>query len=311
LNTGSGSGTSPELNASVTNVSNYAVNLSTNVYTAIGTLNTSVTNVSNYAVNLSTRTNSGISSLNTSLFNLSNYVTTLNTGSGSGTSPELNASVTNISNYVVNLSTNSNTAISSLNTSLFNLSNYVTTLNTGGGGGGGTVGPNVSFTNASVISLYTNDIHSFAPSDVIDLYTTTTGKITIGSNTATVNIGTSGANASLTVYGPIAGSTITSTSDYRLKENIKYNVSLDITSLKPCYYNFVNNPEHKIGFIAHEVQEVIPQAVIGVKDAIDHDSIIPQRIDYNVISAASVHAIQQLMKKVELLEERIRVLENK
>jgi len=136
------------------------------------------------------------------------------------------------------------------------------------------------------------------------------GTIVLGSNTATVNIGTSGTGATLNVYGPISGSTITSTSDYRLKENVNYNVSMDISLLKPCYYNFINTSDHKFGFIAHEVQEVIPQAVVGTKDGVDHDSIVPQRIDYSVITAASVHAIQKLMKTIEGLEERIRVLEN-
>jgi hypothetical protein len=109
----------------------------------------------------------------------------------------------------------------------------------------------------------------------------------------------------ITVPGNINGGTLTSTSDYRLKENIEYNVSLDITRLKPCYYNFINDKEHKIGFIAHEVQEIIPEAVIGLKDGIDHDSIVPQRIDYNVITAASIHSIQNLIKNVADLENRI------
>jgi hypothetical protein len=225
----------------------------------------------------------------------------------------------NLSNYATNLSTNiasvnsnflSYGLINSTNASFVNVS--VGSLVIGGTPySSSAVGPNVSFTNASVISFFTNSTQPFAASDSITLYNTATGNITIGSNTATVNIGSSGTGATLNVYGPISGSTLTSTSDYRLKENVEYNISTDISLLKPCYYNFINTSDHKFGFIAHEVQEVIPQAVIGKKDAVDHDSIVPQRIDYSAITAASVHAIQKLMKIVEGLEERIRVLESK
>jgi hypothetical protein len=108
----------------------------------------------------------------------------------------------------------------------------------------------------------------------------------------------------------VTATTFNATSDYRLKENIDYNVSLDITRLKPCYYNFINNPEQKIGFIAHEVQEIIPEAVIGIKDCVDHDSIVAQRIDYNIITAASIHTIQNLMKHVTKLENHIENIES-
>jgi len=196
-----------------------------------------------------------------------------------------------------------------LNTSFITLNNYVANISNVPGTSNSSTG---NFSNASVTSiLKTNTIQPLLVSDTITLYTNSNGIINFGSNTVTVNIGSSGANASLNVYGPITGNTLTSTSDYRLKENVKYNVSADISRLRPCYYNFINNPENKLGFIAHEVQEIIPQAVVGLKDAVDHDSIVPQRIDYSVITAASVHTIQQLMKKVEELEERIRILESK
>jgi hypothetical protein len=174
--------------------------------------------------------------------------------------------------------------------------------------------PNPNFSNVSIGAsgtLFTNTIQSLTSSANVNLFNNNTGIINFGSNTATVKIGTSGSNASLFVFGRVTATTFNATSDYRLKENIDYNVSLDITRLKPCYYNFINNPEQKIGFIAHEVQEIIPEAVIGVKDCVDHDLIVPQRIDYNIINAASIHTIQNLIKIVADLENRIRILESK
>jgi hypothetical protein len=102
---------------------------------------------------------------------------------------------------------------------------------------------------------------------------------------------------SIYCYGAITGNTLTSTSDIRLKENITYNTSIDIIGLKPCYYNFINQTDKKLGFIAHEVQEIIPEAVVGNKNATQNGEIIPQKIDNSAITTASVITIQHLNKK--------------
>jgi len=60
-------------------------------------------------------------------------------------------------------------------------------------------------------------------------------------------------------------------SDYRLKENVDY--SWDGTSrlkqLKPAQFNWIDDETNTLvdGFIAHEVTPVVPQAVVGEKDA--------------------------------------------
>jgi hypothetical protein len=59
-------------------------------------------------------------------------------------------------------------------------------------------------------------------------------------------------------------------SDYRLKENIASltGALAKITQLKPSVYNYKADPTTNIqGFIAHELQAVIPHAVTGDKDA--------------------------------------------
>ena len=111
--------------------------------------------------------------------------------------------------------------------------------------------------------------------------------------------------------GAITGNTLTSTSDFRLKENITYNASIDITGLRPCYYNFINQTDKKLGFIAHEVQDIIPEAVIGNRNASNNGEIIPQKIDYSAITTASIITIQTLIQKVAILEARLAILENK
>ena len=61
----------------------------------------------------------------------------------------------------------------------------------------------------------------------------------------------------------------TTSSDYRLKENVNYN--FDATSrlkqLKPSTFNFISEPDKTVdGFLAHEVSSIVPEAVTGTKD---------------------------------------------
>jgi hypothetical protein len=63
--------------------------------------------------------------------------------------------------------------------------------------------------------------------------------------------------------------TYSTSSDYRVKENV---VSLTgaierIKQLQVKQFNFISCPEQTVdGFIAHEVQSVVPEAISGVKD---------------------------------------------
>ena len=61
------------------------------------------------------------------------------------------------------------------------------------------------------------------------------------------------------------------TSDYRLKENVDYSwtATTRLKQLKPCRFNFISDSTNTLrdGFLAHEVSNVVPQAVSGDKDA--------------------------------------------
>ena len=94
-------------------------------------------------------------------------------------------------------------------------------------------------------------------------------------------------------------------SDYRSKENISLMSSglAEINDLKPSKFNFKNHTKVMNGFIAHEVQEVIPGAVFGVKDAVDDDGEIkPQLLAMEKLIPFMVKAIQELSVKVTALE---------
>lgn len=57
-------------------------------------------------------------------------------------------------------------------------------------------------------------------------------------------------------------------SDYRLKENVvEMTGALDrVSQLKPSRFNFIGHEEIVDGFLAHEVQDIVPEAITGTKD---------------------------------------------
>ena len=106
-----------------------------------------------------------------------------------------------------------------------------------------------------------------------------------------------------------------STSDYRLKRNVTpMENSIDrIKLLKPSRFNWVEGPDDYVvdGFIAHEVQDVVHDAVSGEKDAV-HENNEPayQGIDQSKLVPLLTAALQDAITKIEQLETRIQTLEN-
>jgi hypothetical protein len=96
------------------------------------------------------------------------------------------------------------------------------------------------------------------------------------------------------------------TSDYRLKENVAgiKNALDKIDTLNPIEFNFIVEPDQKVdGFLAHELQEVIPYAVHGSKDETnDNGEPVYQGVDYSKVVPLMVAAIQELTARVEALE---------
>jgi hypothetical protein len=94
------------------------------------------------------------------------------------------------------------------------------------------------------------------------------------------------------------------TSDYRLKSEISdFNALNIIDNLKPKEFRIGDAVNKSIGFIAHELQEYLPQAVSGKKDAIDKDgNPIYQSVDYSQLTGLLVKAIQELKAEIETLK---------
>ena len=110
-----------------------------------------------------------------------------------------------------------------------------------------------------------------------------------------------------------ATSFITS-SDYRLKENVDYNFNAleRVAQLKPARFNFIADADTTVdGFIAHEVQDIVPEAISGVKDAVDADGNPEyQGIDQSKLVPLLTKAIQEQQTIIESLEARITALES-
>ena len=99
-----------------------------------------------------------------------------------------------------------------------------------------------------------------------------------------------------------------STSDYRLKENIvtDWDATTILKQLKPSRFNFKADKDNTVeGFLAHEVSDIVPQAVMGKKDAVDKDG----NPEHQSMDASKL--IPLLVKTVQELEARIADLESK
>ena len=103
-------------------------------------------------------------------------------------------------------------------------------------------------------------------------------------------------------------------SDYRLKENIAPMMgALDtVAQLKPCTFNWKSDGSASQGFIAHELQAVVPECVGGEKDAVDTDGNPKyQGVDTSFLVATLTAAIQEQQALITALTARIEALEAK
>ena len=111
---------------------------------------------------------------------------------------------------------------------------------------------------------------------------------------------------SVTQSGTTAVSYNTS-SDHRLKENVTadWDATTRIKQLNPVRFNFIADADTTVdGFLAHEVQSVVPEAITGTHNEVDDDgNPVYQGIDQSKL-------VPLLVKTIQELEARITALEN-
>jgi hypothetical protein len=106
-----------------------------------------------------------------------------------------------------------------------------------------------------------------------------------------------------------SGVTYNTTSDIRLKQDIEPLVATDkLMAMNPVSYNWKADPDgpRSMGFIAQEMQEVMPEAV----STGDGDDAM-MSMDYGRITPILVSALQDAHRKIEQLEQRIAEMEAK
>jgi hypothetical protein len=96
-------------------------------------------------------------------------------------------------------------------------------------------------------------------------------------------------------------------SDYRLKQNVTYNfdATTRLKQLQPARFSWNHDDTNTLvdGFLAHEVQEIVPEAITGTKDAVDADgNAVMQGIDQSKLVPLLVKTIQELEARITALE---------
>jgi hypothetical protein len=117
----------------------------------------------------------------------------------------------------------------------------------------------------------------------------------------TTPVGSISVTASSTSYA--------TSSDYRIKENVisLSNAISRLNQLSVYRFNFISTPNQVVdGFLAHEVQDIVPEAVVGEKDAIDEEgNLIYQGIDQSKLVPLLTKALQEAIERIEVLEQKI------
>jgi hypothetical protein len=120
---------------------------------------------------------------------------------------------------------------------------------------------------------------------------------------------TSGSNSILSGRVSVAANTTSyvTSSDYRLKMDIEAMTGgIDrVNRMKPCTFKWNNTGEYGEGFIAHELAEVVPIAVVGTKDEMENGKPKYQGIDPRYLVATLTTAIQELDRMVKTQQVEI------
>jgi hypothetical protein len=82
-----------------------------------------------------------------------------------------------------------------------------------------------------------------------------------------------------------------------------------VAALKPCTYKWNADGSDGEGFIAHELAEVVPDAVVGEKDAVDAEgNPVYQGIDTSFLVATLTAAIQELKADLDATKAELAAL---
>jgi len=111
-----------------------------------------------------------------------------------------------------------------------------------------------------------------------------------------------------------SSTTYYTSSDHRLKENVvdMTGAIARVKALAPKRFNFIADDTVTVdGFLAHEAQAVVPEAVSGTKDEVDDDgNAVMQGIDQSKLVPLLTGALREAIAKIETLETKVAALES-
>jgi len=183
--------------------------------------------------------------------------------------------------------------------------------------GGSVVFKNTTTNVGSTVHHYVNSVSNGAYRIRFDSNDNVVGSIGVGTSSTAFN----------------------TSSDYRLKENVTYDfdATTRVKKLKPARFSWVKDKKSDAtqdGFIAHEVSDVVPEAVTGTKDAMmaleyQRDDVIPegkklgdfkgyskteiepQTLDYSKVVPLLTKALQEAISEIDTLKAKVTALESK
>ncbi len=101
----------------------------------------------------------------------------------------------------------------------------------------------------------------------------------------------------------------TTSSDYRLKENIVplTDAADRVNQLRVHRFNFLADPDTVVdGFLAHEAQAIVPECVTGTKDEVDENGTpVYQGIDQSKLVPLLTAALQNAIGEIETVKQRL------
>ena len=150
----------------------------------------------------------------------------------------------------------------------------------------------------NLVSGFANKIHSMAPIKVAITKDQTITYIVLRFSSIKFKDGYISITSSAVAYN--------TTSDRRLKQDIEPLEATDkLMAMNPVSFVWKDEPEasRNMGFIAQEMQKIMPQAVSTRDDGI-------MQMDYGRITPILVSALQDAHRKIEKLESRLAALES-
>jgi hypothetical protein len=91
-------------------------------------------------------------------------------------------------------------------------------------------------------------------------------------------------------------------SDYRLKDEIRIidNPLEKVMKLNPVSFRYKNSKTRQDGFIAHEIQQILPYLVTGEKDGAEM-----QEVDYSKLTPILIAAIKEQQAQIQELKNKL------